>query len=139
MYSKRITVALAFVALYCVVFGEDELLKKTVKEGDCSQRAKSGDSLAMHYTGKLSDGKEFDSSYKRNDPLELTLGAGMVIKGWDEGIQGMCVGEVRELVIPPHMGYGKAGYPPVIPEDATLHFTVELVKINNSGADNQEL
>lgn len=131
---------LALAALLALTSAAEELVKETVKEGDCTQRAQNGDSLAMHYEGKLDDGSEFDSSYKRKDPLELTLGSGMVIKGWDEGLVGMCVGEIRQLTIPPSMGYGESGYPPVIPASATLHFKVELVKINGgAGADAGEL
>lgn len=104
-----------------------ELQVETVKTGDCSRVAKKGDSLLMHYQGTLEDGKEFDSSYSRGEPFSFVLGAGMVIAGWDEGLDGICKGEVRNLVIPPHKGYGDRGYPPVIPEKATLKFKVELV------------
>lgn len=104
-----------------------ELQVETVKTGDCSRVAKKGDTLLMHYQGTLEDGKEFDSSYNRGEPFSFVLGAGMVIAGWDEGLDGICKGEVRNLVIPPHKGYGDQGYPPVIPEKATLKFKVELV------------
>lgn len=100
--------------------------------GDCSVKAKKGDALQMHYEGTLEDGSEFDSSYKRGNPFGFTLGEGMVIKGWDLGVEGMCKGEVRMLTIPSDLAYGDRGYPPVIPEKATLHFKVELVNIGDS-------
>lgn len=77
----------------------------------------------------MEDGTEFDSSIPRGQPLSFTLGAGQVIKGWDQGLLGMCEGEKRRLVIPSHLGYGKAGAGDKIPADATLIFEVELVKI----------
>ena len=91
---------------------------------------KSGQTAVMLYTGKLTDGSIFDSTAKRNnDPFSFNLGAGQVIKGWDEGIVGMKVGEQRTLTIPAELGYGATGYPPVIPQNATLIFDVTLVGI----------
>ena len=91
--------------------------------------AKSGDVLSMNYRGKLLDGTEFDASYGR-EPFRFTLGAGSVIKGWDEGIVGMKAGGKRKLTIPASLGYGPAGSPPKIPGGATLVFEVELLKID---------
>ncbi|XP_075226447.1 peptidyl-prolyl cis-trans isomerase FKBP2 [Lycorma delicatula] len=101
------------------------------KRVDCSvsSRSKKGDFLHMHYVGTLEDGTEFDSSIRRKEPLTFTLGSGQVIKGWDQGLIGMCEGEKRKLVIPPELGYGSRGAPPKIPSDSTLIFEVELVKI----------
>lgn len=123
--------ALLFLSLASLSLAVEELKIETVSTGDCSRVAKNGDSLKMHYAGKLADGSEFDSSYKRGEPFGFTLGAGMVIKGWDQGVDGMCKGEIRNLVIPSHLGYGDNGYPPVIPEKATLHFKVELVEFDD--------
>ena len=101
----------------------------------CALTAKNGDKLSMHYTGTLyKDGTKFDSSRDRGDPFDFTLGQGQVIKGWDEGISGMCPGERRKLVIPSGKGYGDRGSPPKIPGGATLVFDVELLKINGVGA-----
>ena len=98
------------------------------KVGD-GPEVKKGDVLSMNYTGKLADGTVFDASAKHGGPFEFKLGAGAVIEGWDEGIPGMHVGGERTLTIPPEMGYGESGYPPVIPPNATLIFDVEVVSV----------
>jgi FKBP-type peptidyl-prolyl cis-trans isomerase FkpA len=92
--------------------------------------AQTGDTVAVHYTGRLTDGTQFDSSQGR-EPLQFTIGEGRVIPGWEEGITGMRVGGIRTLTIPPELGYGEEGFPPVIPPNATLIFDVELVDIIN--------
>lgn len=89
---------------------------------------KSGDTVVMHYTGKLTDGVKFDSSLDRNEPFETQIGVGQVIKGWDEGIIGMKVGGKRKLTIPPEMGYGDQQVG-TIPPNSTLFFDVELLEI----------
>jgi FKBP-type peptidyl-prolyl cis-trans isomerase len=91
--------------------------------------AKAGDSVKVHYVGTLTDGKEFDSSKKHNQPFEFELGAGRVIKGWDQGVAGMKIGGKRKLTVPPSLGYGARGAPPVIPPNATLIFEVELLEV----------
>jgi peptidylprolyl isomerase len=100
-------------------------------KGD-GQQAKAGDTVVVHYTGTLTNGVKFDSSRDRNEPFEFPLGAGRVIKGWDEGIAKLRVGDQAILLIPPTLGYGERGAGGVIPPNATLIFIVELVEIKTA-------
>ena len=92
--------------------------------------AAAGDDIVVHYVGWLESGQQFDSSRARRDPLDFSLGAGDVIRGWDEGIQGMKVGGKRRLTIPPELAYGAQGCGGVIPPEATLVFEVELLEVS---------
>jgi FKBP-type peptidyl-prolyl cis-trans isomerase len=104
------------------------LVKQDLKTGT-GPAVKRGDTLLVHYTGTLADGTKFDSSRDRDEPFRFSVGAGEVIKGWDEGTLGMKKGGIRKLTIPPELGYGRAGSPPKIPPNATLTFEIELVDI----------
>ncbi|RVD90033.1 uncharacterized protein DFL_001016 [Arthrobotrys flagrans] len=102
--------------------------KEITREGTGAQ-PKAGQTVVMHYTGKLTDGTKFDSSVDRGEPFETAIGVGRVIKGWDEAVPTMKVGEKATLTITPDYGYGARGAGNVIPPNATLIFDVELLKI----------
>jgi peptidylprolyl isomerase len=96
------------------------------------KQAVSGSNVSVHYSGYLMDGSMFDSSIERGDPIKFPLGQGRVIAGWDEGIATLKIGEKARFIIPAKLGYGANGYPPVIPENATLIFDVELVDVETT-------
>lgn len=104
-------------------------LKYVVLKEGAGAVPKKGDMVKAHYTGWLVNGTKFDSSVDRGEPLEFQVGVGKVIKGWDEALLSMKVGEKRKLTIPGDLAYGKKGYPGIIPPDATLIFDVELLEI----------
>jgi FKBP-type peptidyl-prolyl cis-trans isomerase len=106
-----------------------ELQIEELKPGTGNQEAKAGDRVTVHYVGTLTVGKNFDSSRVRGKGFDFVLGKGMVIKGWDQGVAGMKVGQMRKLTIPPHLAYGDKGFPGAIPPGATLVFEVELLTI----------
>ena len=102
---------------------------ETLKEGTGDKAAATGSVISVHYVGTLTDGTKFDSSIDRNKPFQFTLGAGQVIKGWDQGLMGMKVGEKRKLTIPSDKAYGDKGITGLIPPKSTLIFEVELLEI----------
>lgn len=102
---------------------------KELEEGSGAE-AKAGDEVTVQYVGvDYKNGKEFDSSWSRNEPFPFTLGAGEVIPGWDQGVEGMKVGGRRELIIPPELAYGEAGAPPAIAPNETLVFVIDLLEV----------
>ena len=107
---------------------DPDLKIETLKEG-AGAEARAGSTVTVHYVGTLTDGKKFDSSRDRGRGFSFKLGAGQVIKGWDQGVAGMKIGSVRKLTIPPHLAYGDKGFPGAIPPNSTLVFEVELLSV----------
>lgn len=106
----------------------EELVIEDLRVGE-GDEATAGCYISVHYTGWLADGSKFDSSHDRDEPFEFPLGRHHVIQGWDVGVQGMRVGGLRKLTVPPKMGYGAMGAGDVIPPNATLVFEVELLGV----------
>ena len=106
-----------------------ELVIEDIRVGNGAE-ATAGQTVSVHYTGTLTDGKKFDSSHDRGQPFKFKLGGGQVIKGWDQGVAGMKIGGLRKLTIPPHLGYGARGAGGVIGPNATLVFEVELFAVS---------
>ncbi|KAL1956060.1 hypothetical protein VTO42DRAFT_7655 [Malbranchea cinnamomea] len=132
----RLFALLSSLSLFTAVTSAADLkIEKLHEVESCNRRTQPGDTVKMHYRGTLaSDGTEFDASYNRNQPLSFTVGAGMVIKGWDQGLLDMCVGEKRKLTIPPELAYGDRAIGP-IPAGSTLVFETELVEIVGASKD----
>lgn len=140
-------ILLVLVICVAAIFAEDLRIESIEIPAECQEEgarlADNGDHVSVHYTGMIADeseagekGKIFDSSLKRGAPFDFTLGRGTVIRGWDEGLHGMCEGEKRLLTIPPELAYGSEGAGTDIPPGATLKFEVECVKI---GANEDEV
>ncbi|KEY64247.1 hypothetical protein S7711_09039 [Stachybotrys chartarum IBT 7711] len=118
------------------VVAAEELKVDVTLPVECERKTQKGDKVSMHYRGTLAkDGSKFDASYDRNQPFTFKLGAGQVIKGWDQGLLEMCIGEKRTLTIPPELGYGQRNMGP-IPAGSTLIFETELLAID--GVPNPE-
>merc|ERR1711899_6961 len=140
LLSDIFTFKMAFKSLAAVLFTlaavsaevketESGLKVEYISKPDtCDKVARNGDMLSMHYVGTLESGAKFDSSYDRSEPFKFQIGVGQVIKGWEEGVLGMCVGEKRKLIVPPELGYGDQGAGDIIPGGATLYFDIELLE-----------
>ncbi|OJD36862.1 fkbp-type peptidyl-prolyl [Diplodia corticola] len=126
----------ALVAILPLALALDKPLDIQVTHSvECERKTVAGDKVDVHYRGTLeADGTEFDASYNRGQPLSFTVGKGMVIKGWDQGLLDMCIGEKRTLTIQPEWAYGSRGVGP-IPANSVLIFETELVKINGAAKD----
>ncbi|XP_077153586.1 peptidyl-prolyl cis-trans isomerase FKBP11 [Ranitomeya variabilis] len=109
--------------------GTEMVIETLVKPESCVDTVEWGDTIQLHYTGRLDDGRVIDSSLSR-DPLLVVLGKKQVIPGLEKSLLGMCVGEKRKVVIPPHLAYGKRGFPPSIPADAVLQFETEVISLS---------
>ena len=124
-------IALIFPLLFLefsTAFANEGFIVETLQKGK-GDLATANQQISVHYEGKLADGTVFDASRPRGQPFSFTLGRGQVIKGWDLGVEGMAIGEIRRLTIPPELGYGATGVGGVIPPNATLIFEVELLGV----------
>lgn len=137
--KRKLMVLFALVSVIAFAYGSVALAGPTVttpsglkveilKEGN-GPKPKAGQTVSVHYTGTLASGRKFDSSRDRGKPLSFPVGTGQVIKGWDEGLMMLKKGTRARLTIPPQLGYGMRGMPPVIPPNATLIFDVELIGV----------
>ncbi|RFU32537.1 Peptidylprolyl isomerase, partial [Scytalidium lignicola] len=120
----------ALASIATTVLADDEQVKVEVTRAvECDRKTQKGDKISVHYRGTLVDGKQFDASYDRGTPLSFVVGRGSVIKGWDDNLLDMCIGEKRTLTIPPAFGYGDRAMGP-IPAKSTLIFETELMGID---------
>ncbi|KAL1837861.1 hypothetical protein VTJ49DRAFT_3309 [Mycothermus thermophilus] len=128
---QRLVLSLGLLASAAVgALAAEELKIDVTLPVECDRKTQKGDTISVHYRGTLqSNGEKFDASYDRNQPFSFKLGAGMVIRGWDEGLLDMCIGEKRTLTIPPSYGYGDRNIGP-IPAGSTLVFETELMGID---------
>ena len=117
------------ISAFSSALANEGLIFETLQKGQ-GDIATVNQQISVHYEGKLTDGTVFDASRPRGQPFSFTLGRGQVIKGWDLGVEGMAIGEIRRLTIPPELGYGAAGVEGVIPPNATLIFEVELLSVS---------
>ncbi|CAD6582623.1 MAG: Peptidyl-prolyl cis-trans isomerase fpr2 [Alectoria sarmentosa] len=130
----RLTLLPILALLLPLALGAEVTTEYTI-QNDCGRKTQRGDSISVHYRGTLAaDGSEFDASYNRGKPLDFTVGKGQVIKGWDEGLLDMCIGDKRTLTIPPEFGYGERAMGP-IPAGSTLVFETELMGIEGVTKD----
>ncbi|XP_056315434.1 peptidyl-prolyl cis-trans isomerase FKBP11 [Danio aesculapii] len=137
--ATRTGIALVFLAVFAFVAAEDEESKESVIEQlvvetlvmpeTCTITSEMGDTLQIHYTGRLMDGKVIDTSLSR-EPLVVELGKRSVITGLEQALVGVCEGQKIKAMIPAHLAYGKRGYPPTIPGDSTLEFEVEVISLS---------
>ncbi|CAG7831013.1 unnamed protein product [Allacma fusca] len=107
-------------------------VETTYKPKKCLEKAEKGSHLTLHYTGTFADGKVFDCSRERDIPFTFQLGVGQVIKGWDQGLLNMCVGEKRKLVVPPHLAFGEPGAGDIVPPGTTVFYETELLRVEKS-------
>lgn len=138
MFKINFAIVLLFIFVFSVYSQSGDTtatqsgLKYLVLKQGKGTKAENGKTVEVNYTGKLTNGKIFDSSYDRNVPIEFVLGSGQVIKGWDEGIALMRVGDKYQLIIPPELGYGDKGAGEIIPPNSTLIFDVELMRVHKT-------
>ena len=118
------------ISEFSLALANEGFIVETLQKGQ-GDIATANQQISVHYEGKLPDGTVFDASRPRGQPFSFTLGKGQVIKGWDLGVEGMGIGEIRRLTIPPELGYGATGVGGVIPPNATLIFEVELLSVSN--------
>ncbi|XP_020589681.1 FK506-binding protein 2-like [Phalaenopsis equestris] len=141
----RVLIFITFIAAVLIIVSAkkssdvvDLQIDVKYKPEVCSIQSHKGNMVKVHYRGMLINGNMFDSSYERGEPIEFELGKGQEIKGWDQGLLGMCIGEKRKLKIPAKLGYGAQGSLPKIPGGATLIFDTELMAVNGKTSSSKQ-